>query len=109
MLIDLSSSQIRALTCILVDTLTTPGHARIHTDVVEEVTTTPEELLVLFMDALAPGQHVADDYRAARAKLQATQIALLRENVATGAAHECGEWWKDGTCQLCDRERETPA
>jgi len=104
MMIDLSPSQVRALTGILLDTLTRPDAVRVHVDVVEQVETTPEELLVLLMDALAPGQHVGDDFRRARADLRAAQIAHLRENVAAGAGHECEEWFKDGKCQLCDRE-----
>lgn len=104
MLIELSPAQLRALTGMLLDTITRPAHTEVHVDIVEQVETTPEDLLVLFMDALAPSRNVAADYRAARAELQAAQIALLRENVAAGAEHDCDEWVKAGKCQLCDRK-----
>jgi hypothetical protein len=32
-------------------------------------------------------------------------VAQLREDVAErGATHDCGEWLRDGKCQLCDRQ-----
>lgn len=32
-------------------------------------------------------------------------LASLRDDVAKGVAtHDCGEWVKDGACQLCDRQ-----
>jgi|SRR5215471_14030148 len=35
---------------------------------------------------------------------RAALIAEVRRQVAAGAGHECGEWIKDGRCELCDRD-----
>lgn len=32
-------------------------------------------------------------------------LAELRAEVARGAGHDCEEWWMEGRCVLCDRER----
>lgn len=103
MLVDLTASQMRALCSMLLETLTTPGRPWVHVDVVEQVETTPEDLLMLFMNVLAPGRMLTSDFQTARANLRATQIAHLRADVEAGGGHDCGDWVKDGTCQLCDK------
>lgn len=104
MLVDLTAAQLRALCSICLEALTTPGRPWVHIDVVEQVETTPEDLLVLFMDVLAPGRMLTTDFQTARANLRATQIEHLRADVAAGGGHNCDEWVKDGKCRLCDRE-----
>lgn len=51
MKVDFTPSQIMALLSIVGGVLTTPGHVEVHHDVVRQVDTTPEELLLILMDA----------------------------------------------------------
>lgn len=44
--------------------------------------------------------------RHARGDLGTASLAWLRRSVANGTAgHDCGEWWQNGVCQLCDRKQ----
>jgi|SRR5579864_4831180 len=35
----------------------------------------------------------------------ANVVKLARADVQAGATHDCGEWWLDDKCALCDRPR----
>jgi len=50
-------------------------------------------------------RRVLTDRLATADPLFAAVVKVARMDVQAGATHDCGEWWLDGKCALCDRPR----
>ena len=56
------------------------------------------------LDAMADALDAAvEDILRSGEVINMLKVAELRAKVAAGATHDCGEWVKDGKCELCDR------